>query len=80
MKPPEEVGFDTIHVRLLDEPIPVWRPVKAKALGNGRFVILSQEVPEHEAWEFVPGDTVAAEVHVSAAAEYHRAITPSQAG
>lgn len=76
----EEVGVDTIHVRLLDEPIPVWRPVKAKALGNGRFVILSQDVPEYEAWEFVPGDTVAAEVHVSAAGDYHRAITPSQAG
>lgn len=35
----EEVGVDTIHVRLLDEPIPVWRPVKAKALGNGRLSI-----------------------------------------
>ncbi|MDQ0419271.1 hypothetical protein J2045_000281 [Peteryoungia aggregata LMG 23059] len=71
----EEVGVDTIHVRLLDEPVSVWRPVKAKALGNGRFVILPQEVPDYEKWEFAPGETVAVEAHVSAAGDYFRAVS-----
>jgi hypothetical protein len=68
-----EAGTATIHVRLLDEPVPVWRPVRSKALGNGRFVILPQEIPDYEKWEFAPGETVAVEAQLSASGGYLKA-------
>jgi hypothetical protein len=70
----DQVELATIHVRLLDEPIPVWRPVKAQALGDGCFFILPQEVPQFEEWEFAPGEKVAVEAHVSRSGDYLRAI------
>jgi hypothetical protein len=73
----DQVELVTIHVRPLDEPIPVWRPVKAEALGNGCFVILAQEVPEYEEWEFTPGETVTVEAHVDRSGEHLKAIARS---
>ncbi|RYG93762.1 MAG: hypothetical protein EON58_17670 [Alphaproteobacteria bacterium] len=73
----DQVEVVTIHVRLLDELIPVWRPVKAEALGNECFVILAQEVPEFEEWEFTPGETVTVEAYVDRTGNYLKAIARS---
>lgn len=48
----------TVHVRLLDEGVDVFRPVRALALGDDRFVILAQAIPADEMWEFLPGAVV----------------------
>lgn len=74
MESSDQVEVVTIHVRLLDEPIPVWRPVKADTRGDGCFVILAQEVPEYEEWEFMPGETVTVEAHVDRSGHYLKAI------
>lgn len=66
-----------IHVRLLDEPVPVWRPVQAQKLESGYFVILPQQLPDYEVWEFMPGEMVAAEVHTAESGEYLRATASS---
>lgn len=61
---PEQTSqqIPTIHVRLLDEPVPVWRPVQAQMLEPGIYRILeSQIVPEYEEWEFQPGSKVRVE-------------------
>ena len=67
----------TIHVRLLDEGVLVWRPVEARPLKNGRFFILPQQIPDYEVWEFMPGDTVAIEVYTSNGRDYLRVIARS---
>jgi hypothetical protein len=46
-----------VHVALLEEGTPVWRPVLADAAGDGLFV-LQGTVPDDETWEFSPGATV----------------------
>jgi len=52
-----------IYVRLLDEGVDVWRPVRARDLGNGRFRIDPSVVPDDsETWEFPPGGVVVAEM------------------
>ena len=48
----------TIHVRLLDEPVDVWRPAHAVELGTDLFRLSEQAVPDDETWEFLPGDEV----------------------
>ena len=55
----------TIYIRLLDEDIDVWRPVKAKkdVTGNA-YLILEEEIPEDENWEFPPGSLVRVEQRV----------------
>lgn len=73
----DQVEVVTIHVRLLDESIPVWRPIKAEALGNGCFFILAQEVPEYEEWEFTAGETVTVEARVDRSGHYLKAIASS---
>jgi hypothetical protein len=50
----------TIYVALKDEGVDVWRPVSAVAVGASQFRI-GGEVPEHEIWEFQPGQTVECE-------------------
>jgi hypothetical protein len=43
----------------LDEGIDVWRPVKAKRdLTGNTYLILEEEMPEDENWEFPPGSRV----------------------
>ena len=48
----------TIHVRLLDEPVDVWRPAQAVELGADHYRLSEQPVPDDESWEFLPGDEV----------------------
>jgi hypothetical protein len=50
----------TIHVRLTDEMVKVWRPVAAIALDADRYRIADQVIPEDEIWEFRPGQIVIA--------------------
>jgi hypothetical protein len=48
-----------IYVRLLDEGVDVWRPVRASDLGGGLFRIDPSVVPDDsETWEFPPGEVV----------------------
>jgi hypothetical protein len=48
-----------IQVLLTDEPVRMWRPVKARQLKENIYQILSnQTVDEDEEWEFQPGDIV----------------------
>jgi hypothetical protein len=48
---------EPIYVALLNEGIDVWRPVSAKALGDGEFQIIGN-VPSDEEWQFAPGTRV----------------------
>jgi len=49
----------TIYIRLLDEGVDVWRPVKAEVLGGERYRIISENTdPEDEKWEFKTGEVV----------------------
>ena len=49
----------TIYVRLLDEGVDVWRPVRAETLRGERYRIISENTdPEDEKWEFKTGDVV----------------------
>jgi hypothetical protein len=51
-----------IQVLLADEPVRMWRPVKARQLKENIYQILSnQTVDEDEEWEFQPGDIVITE-------------------
>ena len=45
---------------LLDEGVPVVRPIRGCPLGNGRFLVLetSDYDPETETWKFPPGSVV----------------------
>ena len=54
-----------IHVRLLDEGVDVWRPVRARQRSESTFQIGSDPVPEDESWSFQPGDIVVAEPRVA---------------
>jgi hypothetical protein len=52
-----------IFVRLLDEKVDVWRPVKAEQLDADRFRIVEQPYDrDTERWEFEPGDEVVCEL------------------
>lgn len=52
-----------IFVKLLDEAVDVWRPVKAVHLDGQTYRIVEQPYDrETETWEFVPGTTVQFEV------------------
>lgn len=44
----------TIYVQLLDEAVPVWRPVVALAEANDVYR-LPDAAPADEKWEFSPG-------------------------
>jgi hypothetical protein len=50
----------TIYVALKNEGVDVWRPVSAVEVAASQFRI-DGEVPEHEIWEFLPGQTVVCE-------------------
>lgn len=52
-----------IFVRLPDENIDVWRPVRAEQTGPDRYRIVQQPYDrEIERWEFEPGDEVICEL------------------
>lgn len=49
----------TIYMRLLGEPVDVWRPVDAEHVGDAVYRILPQDYDrEIETWEFEPGSMV----------------------
>jgi len=48
-------GIMVIYVLLVDEPIPMSRPVKARRISYDVFKIITQEVPEGEVWQFAVG-------------------------
>jgi hypothetical protein len=54
---------ETIHIPLLGEGTPVWRPVAAERLLDGTFRILG-EMPDDEEWAFSPGEVVVVRHHV----------------
>ena len=52
-----------IFVRLLDEGVDVWRPIKAERLSSDAHRILDQPYDRAtEAWEFGPGHEVGCEM------------------
>lgn len=52
-----------VYVRLLDEGVAAWRPVRALRKGSNVVMLQSTDDhdPEDEVWEFVPGQLVADE-------------------
>ncbi len=49
----------TIYVRLVNEPVDVWRPVEAEHVSGNVHLILPQDYDrDSEVWEFEPGDLV----------------------
>ena len=50
---------EIIYVALLDEGIDVWRPVMARRLPGGTYLILEQNYDRStETWQFEPGAVV----------------------
>ena len=58
---------EVIHVALLDEGVPVWRPVPARRLADGSYLLDKPKDydPNLETWEFPPGATVICEPRVT---------------
>jgi len=54
---------EQVYVSLLDEGIRVWRPVPARQIAPGTYVLSSPPDydPDVESWEFPPGSTVICE-------------------
>jgi hypothetical protein len=50
-----------VHVRIVDEAVDVWRPVKAQALSEHVFRLSDEPTPADEQWSFSPGDEVVVE-------------------
>ena len=50
-----------VHVRILDEAVDVWRPVKAHAVSDHVFRLSDAAAPAGERWAFAPGDEVVVE-------------------
>ena len=52
----------TIYLRLVDEEIPMWRPVEARVVGRDTFEITEEPPgPDIEEWEFGTGSIVRVE-------------------
>ena len=51
-----------VHVALLGEGTPVWRPVQARHVRGTVYEILGS-IPDGEEWEFQPGELVECEQH-----------------
>lgn len=49
---------EIVHVRLKDEGVEVWRPVRARKLASGAYELAPDPMPQDERWEFAPGDRV----------------------
>ncbi len=54
-----------IHVALLWDGTPVWRPVQARLVHGTVYEILGQ-MPDEEQWEYQPGQLVECRQHVFA--------------
>ena len=67
---------DQIYVALLDEGLPVWRPVPARQLDESTFIIDRPKDydPDVETWEFPPGSTVICEPRSTANGEILAAV------
>ena len=52
---------DTIYVRLLDEELDVWRPVKARRINDAYQILDYDYDADVETWEFTPGQIVLVE-------------------
>lgn len=50
-----------VHVTLLGEGVPVWRPARARHVQDSAYQ-LEGTVPEGEEWEFQPGELVKCEL------------------
>jgi hypothetical protein len=59
---------DVIHVALLNEGMTVWRPVPARKLADGSYLLERPENydPDLEDWQFPPGAIVVCEPRATA--------------
>ncbi len=75
----ESLSDTTVYVRLLNEDVEVWRPVRAELLGRGCFRINPSEPYDRdlEEWEFAPGQTVYARPTALADGEALTAVSPA---
>lgn len=51
----------TVHVRIVDEAVDVWRPVPARAISEHVCRLSDDPAPADEQWAFAPGDEVVVE-------------------
>ena len=58
-----------VHVRIVDDVVDVWRPVKARALSDHVFHLSDDPAPQDEQWAFGPGDEVVVERRANGDAE-----------
>ena len=59
-----------IYVALLDEGVPVWRPVRARRVSGNVYGIVDQSYDtEDETWEFTPGTEVVCEQRILSGGE-----------
>jgi hypothetical protein len=64
-----------IHIKLVDEAVNVWRPVFAREVQRGKYMVMDQDIPDFEIWEFLPGQTVSVEGIGSGDDMYLRAMS-----
>lgn len=71
-------GNAEIFVRLLDEGVDVWRPIKAERLSENIFKVSDQPYDRGtEAWEFGPGDVVECELITTSDGQILAATRPA---
>ena len=61
--------IETVHVRLVDEAVDVWRPVPAHRLSDSVYELARTDPSEDEAWAFAPCEAVVVERRVSSSGE-----------
>ena len=67
--------LQTIYVKLVDEGVNVWRPVRAEHLRDDLYLIVDQPYDrDSETWQFGPGSSVVCEPVESADGPILRAI------
>jgi hypothetical protein len=71
-------SFIELHVRLLNEETEVFRPTRALKLGGGLFKLVASPSydSEDQAWEFLPGTLVRAEMHGGPNGSFPVAVKP----
>jgi len=68
-----------IFVKLKDEAVDVWRPVRAEHIREDIYRIIPQSYDETvETWEFKPGDSVICSMTTGADGEFLAAIKKAQ--
>jgi hypothetical protein len=70
---------EQIYVSLLDEGVPVWRPVPAWKVDQSTYIVLRPDSydPDDEKWEFPPGSTVICEPRQTASGAILAAVRAS---